>query len=97
MGGRVAYRGKPDPAIYALALKKLGLSDHKRVAVAGDALETDIKGACTAGLPSLWCTGGIHAAALGVSYGVGADPVKATAMAQEAGHIPTAIIPGFIW
>ncbi len=35
------------------------------IAVVGDALETDIKGARAAGLPSVWCTGGIHAAALG--------------------------------
>ena len=97
MGGKVGYRGKPDPAIYNLALEKLGVTDRSRVAVVGDALETDIKGANAAGLSSLWCTGGIHAAPLSTSYGVAADPVKAEALAREAGQMPSAIIPGFIW
>ena len=97
MGGKVGYRGKPDAAIYKLALEKLGVADHARVAVVGDALETDVKGANAAGLASLWCTGGIHAVALGTRYGEPADPAKAEAVAREAGQTPTAIIPGFVW
>ncbi len=96
MGGKVAYRGKPDSAIYELALKQLGV-DRARVAVVGDALETDVKGACSVGLASLWCTGGIHAAALGVKYGEAANATDAEALAREMGNIPTAIIPGFVW
>lgn len=96
LGGKVAYRGKPDPAIYHLAVEQLGLPAN-RIAVAGDALETDVKGANAAGLDSLWCTGGIHAAALGTSYGAPADPGKAYALAKAEGHMPTAIIPGFYW
>jgi HAD superfamily hydrolase (TIGR01459 family) len=97
LGGRVAYRGKPDPAIYELAIKQIGIGDRKRIAVVGDALETDIKGANGAGLPSIWCTGGIHAEALGVKYGQSADPAKATALAKAEGFAPDAIIPGFYW
>lgn len=97
MGGAVAYRGKPDPAIYRQAVKALGVSDLSRVAVAGDALETDVKGANAAGLASIWCTGGIHSTALNCTYGVAADPAKAEALAREFGQIPTATIPGFIW
>lgn len=96
LGGKVAYRGKPDPAIYHLAVEQLGLP-ARRIAVVGDALETDVKGARAAGLDSIWCTGGIHAAALGCSYGTPADPVKAFALAQAEGQMPTAIIPGFYW
>lgn len=96
LGGRVAYRGKPDPAIYHLAVEQLGLPARK-IAVVGDALETDVKGANAAGLDSIWCTGGIHAAALGTSYGAPADPAKATALATAEGQMPTAIIPGFYW
>ncbi|MGE4062753.1 MAG: TIGR01459 family HAD-type hydrolase [Rhodospirillaceae bacterium] len=97
MGGDVALRGKPDPAIYALAVDKLGLADKSRVAVVGDALETDVKGARASGLASIWCTGGIHAEALGVRYGAPADPAKAEALARNEGQMPTYMIPGFIW
>lgn len=96
LGGKVAYRGKPDPAIYHLAVEQLGLPARK-IAVVGDALETDVKGANAAGLDSIWCTGGIHAAALGCSYGVPADPAKAYALAAAESQLPTAIIPGFYW
>ncbi|MBL8644557.1 MAG: TIGR01459 family HAD-type hydrolase, partial [Rhodospirillaceae bacterium] len=97
MGGSVAYRGKPDPAIYRAAAAKLGVADLSKVVVVGDALETDVKGANAAGLNSIWCTGGIHAAALGSAYGVAAEPVRAAALAHKMGHVPTATIPGFIW
>ncbi|MDX2222889.1 MAG: TIGR01459 family HAD-type hydrolase [Rhodospirillaceae bacterium] len=96
MGGSVAWLGKPDPKIYRLAVSMLG-ADPKRIAVVGDALETDVKGAHAAGLDAVWCTGGIHAEALGVSYGVAADPRRAHDLAKDFGHVPAAAIPGFIW
>jgi len=95
MGGKVAYRGKPDRAVYDAAVTKLGRS--LRIAVVGDALETDVKGAAAAKLAAVWCTGGIHAAALGVSYGVAADPAKAASLAASEGYAPDFIIPGFVW
>ncbi len=97
LGGEAVYRGKPDPAVYVLAAQKLGISDMSRIAVVGDALETDIKGAAAAGMPSIWCTGGIHAETLGVKYGQPADPDKAVALAKADGHAPFAIVPGFFW
>jgi HAD superfamily hydrolase (TIGR01459 family) len=96
MGGAVALRGKPDPKIYHLAIETLGL-DPKKVAVVGDALETDVKGARASGLASVWCTGGIHAEALGVTYGAAADPAQAEALARREGQMPTFMIPGFYW
>ena len=96
LGGKVAYRGKPDPAIYHLAVQQLGLPAD-RIAVVGDALETDIKGARAAGLASIWCTGGIYATALNTRYGEPADSVRAYELAHKEGHMPDAIIPGFHW
>jgi HAD superfamily hydrolase (TIGR01459 family) len=96
LGGRVALRGKPDPAVYRLAVTMLGLPAD-RIAVVGDALETDVKGAAAAGLAAIWCTGGIHADTLGASYGKPADPAKAATLARAFGHMPSAIIPGFFW
>lgn len=97
LGGKVALRGKPDPMVYKLAIERLGITDIARVAVVGDALETDVKGARASGLASVWCTGGIHAASLGVSYGVDADPAKAEALARKEGQMPTYAIRGFYW
>lgn len=97
LGGKVALRGKPDREIYKLAIERLGIADTARVAVVGDALETDVKGARASGLSSIWCTGGIHAAALGVSYGVDADPAQAEALARAEGQMPTYMIRGFYW
>ncbi|MBY0509842.1 MAG: TIGR01459 family HAD-type hydrolase [Rhodospirillaceae bacterium] len=96
LGGTVAYRGKPDPAVYELAVKQLGLPKD-RIAVVGDALETDVKGANAAELKAIWCTGGIHAEALGVRYGEAADPKKAAALAEKEGNVPAMSIPGFVW
>jgi HAD superfamily hydrolase (TIGR01459 family) len=97
LGGAVAYRGKPDPAIYRLALRMLGLSDPSRAVVVGDALETDVKGATAAGLSSVWCTGGIHAAELGSHYGSPVDAGRTAALAARYGQTPMASIPGFLW
>ena len=97
MGGAVICRGKPDPVIYKLAAHMLGVTDPRRIAVVGDALETDAKGANAAGFDSIWCTGGIHAAELGCAYSVAADPTKAEALSARFGHTPTATIPGFVW
>lgn len=96
LGGHVVYRGKPDPAVYDLAVKQLGLPKG-RIAVVGDALETDVKGANAAGLKAIWCTGGIHAEALGVRYGEPADAKKAAMLAEKDGNVPAMTIPGFVW
>jgi HAD superfamily hydrolase (TIGR01459 family) len=97
MGGRVAYRGKPDRVVYDASVAQLRARGARRIAVVGDALETDIKGAMAAGLPSIWCTGGIHAAALGTVYGKAADPARAGALAAAEGCRPDYINPGFLW
>lgn len=97
LGGAVVYRGKPDPAVYHLACDRLEIDDRARVAVIGDALETDVAGGEAAGISAIWCTGGIHAEALGVRYGQPADLDRAKRLAQEHQRAPWAIIPGFQW
>lgn len=97
LGGVAAYRGKPDPAVYHLAADRLGIADRDRVAVIGDALETDVAGGNASGIKAIWCTGGIHAEALGVSYGDTADLATAAQLASDQGREPWAIIPGFRW
>lgn len=97
LGGKAVYRGKPDPAVYHLAADRLGVPDLSRVAVIGDALETDVAGANASDLKAIWCTGGIHAEALGVAYGETADLEKASDLAKHQKRDPWAIIPGFLW
>jgi HAD superfamily hydrolase (TIGR01459 family) len=98
VGGPVRYRGKPDPAIYDVCLERLGIADRRRVLAVGDAFHTDVAGAHAAGLDSLFCSGGIHAAEIGTSYGK--IPLLANveaAIRAHGGLRPTAVIGGFVW
>lgn len=97
MGGLVCQRGKPDPAIYAVALERLGVADRTRVAVVGDALHTDIKGANAAGLASVLVTGGIHADELGIRWGETPDPIRLAELVRSNGERPTAAMARFAW
>ena len=90
LGGDVASLGKPDPAIYAMALARLGVPAARVLAI-GDSLHTDIGGAAGAGIDSLWVLGGIHAAALG------GDDARATAEAEALGLAPVAMLDLLAW
>jgi YjjG family noncanonical pyrimidine nucleotidase len=45
---------KPDPAIFAIALERLGSPPKDEVLMIGDSLSSDIRGAANAGLDSCW-------------------------------------------
>jgi HAD superfamily hydrolase (TIGR01459 family) len=89
-GGEVRSLGKPDPAIYAPVLERLGVAPERVLAV-GDSLRTDIAGAKAAGVDACWVLGGIHGAALG------GDVEKARATAHAAGLFPVASLAEFAW
>jgi HAD superfamily hydrolase (TIGR01459 family) len=57
MGGRVVLYGKPHAPIYAEARRRLGAADRRVIAV-GDLIETDIRGAAAASIPSVLVTRG---------------------------------------
>jgi HAD superfamily hydrolase (TIGR01459 family) len=97
LGKTVVYRGKPDPAIYRLAIGRLGLPEGARVAAVGDGLHTDIPGAMAAGLDPIFCTGGLNAGPLGVTHGEKADPAKVEALLADHGLRAKATIPAFVW
>lgn len=98
LGGEVSYRGKPDPAIYALCLELLGVADRQRVAGVGDALHTDVAGAAAAGIDSIFVTSGIHGEELGVTeYGETADLKRVAEVAAAHNQRPTAAIAAFVW
>jgi HAD superfamily hydrolase (TIGR01450 family) len=61
-GLEVERIGKPWPFIYDFALEKAGATERRnRVLMIGDSLETDIRGAQTAGIHSLLVHHGVHA------------------------------------
>jgi HAD superfamily hydrolase (TIGR01459 family) len=92
LGGRVERRGKPDPAIYAEALARLGTAPARTLCI-GDGMPTDIVGAASAGLDSLLVTGGIHAAELGSPP----DPARLRALVERYGARPTAVMEALVW
>jgi HAD superfamily hydrolase (TIGR01459 family) len=85
-GGRVIWRGKPDPAVYAPTLDLLGTARDRTIAF-GDSLRTDIAGAKAAGIASVLVLTGIHVA----------SPQQARRDCAQAMLDPVAILPGFIW
>jgi HAD superfamily hydrolase (TIGR01459 family) len=97
--GPVSWRGKPDPAVYALCLERLGLSDKSRVCTVGDSFHTDMAGAAAAGIDAILCTGGIHGEDLGVTYGHPADPRAVADLSRREGVTPGPVghIPAFRW
>lgn len=97
MGGFVLVRGKPDPAIYLAALERLRHLPPERIAVVGDSMDTDIRGAANAGLDSVLVASGLHAAELLGSADGGIDPVALDRLAASFGLWPTAVIPSFVW
>ncbi len=97
MGGRVAYHGKPYPAVYRHCLDRLGGMPPGRVLAVGDALRTDIAGANAAGIDSLWITGGIHLGELGTPWGAAPDPARAATAIAVTGFRPTAVAPCLAW
>lgn len=98
MGGVVSTLGKPDPAIYDVAVEMLGVP-RGRVLAVGDALHTDIKGANASGIASVFVTQGIHAEELGVRPGSGADPdpARLAELVARHGERPMAAMATFRW
>ena len=99
-GGRVLQAGKPFRPIYerAVALAgqlRGGAPDLRRVLAIGDALRTDIQGACDFGIDALFVTSGIHRGDL---HAAGAlDEAALDRALAEAGVRPVAAIPELVW
>jgi HAD superfamily hydrolase (TIGR01459 family) len=97
LGGDVRSTGKPDPAIYQPVLEQLDLPPAEVLAV-GDSLRTDIAGAVGVDLSACWVLDGIHGAALrSDSDPATFDVARAEAAAREAGVMPVATVPRFVW
>jgi HAD superfamily hydrolase (TIGR01459 family) len=97
MGGRVRWHGKPFPSVYATCFGLLGIAEKGRILAIGDSLRTDIAGANRAGIDSVFVTGGIHAAELGLGVGEQPEMTRLAAAIAASGHRPTAVMAEFRW
>jgi len=96
-GGQVHETGKPDPAVYDLALRTVGVVDRSRVAGIGDSFATDMRGCRSSRIDGILCARGIHAKGLGIEPGQSPSPEAVSKLAAEYDVYPTAVIPAFIW
>jgi HAD superfamily hydrolase (TIGR01459 family) len=100
LGGHALYCGKPHAPIYETALAKAaalrGASPPlKRVLAIGDSVRTDLKGATSYGIDSVFVISGIHAEAHG-----GRDTPDLKALNETftaAGVAPKAVMRGLAW
>ena len=94
-GGEVVYAGKPYLPIYQRALGTIDALAGRPVSkdgvlAIGDGLETDLRGAHAAGLPSVFIASAIHAPG-----GLSADVVRDLFAARP--FAPVAALPALAW
>ncbi len=101
MGGRVVQAGKPYPPIYDRALRLAATLrgselNRARILAIGDSAHTDIKGAQSQGLATLFVTSGVHKKKL---HGENAalDAAALRQFVEGTGIAPTAAIAELIW
>ena len=98
LGGDVYHHGKPHAPIYAESMKRLGLSDLRRVLAVGDALRTDVAGAAAVGMDAVLITStGILAKELGTAPFRDPDPAALAQLCAAAGQHPLAALAAFRW
>jgi HAD superfamily hydrolase (TIGR01459 family) len=97
LGGAVRYHGKPHRPIYTLSFARLGLHGPERALAVGDSLRTDIAGARTVGMDSLFIAGGLMADELGLAPGAAPDPAALDDLFARHGARPTYTASAFRW
>ncbi len=100
MGGKVIQAGKPYAPIYQrayeIAQQIMGKSVAKsRVIGIGDAMRTDVKGACDFGIDALFVTSGIHRDELHPNSAL--DEAALHQFITDAPVMPKAAIPMLVW
>ncbi len=96
LGGAVEYAGKPYLPIYAMTMATLAKLKGREVEKAkvlaiGDGIRTDIKGAATAGIDSVFVASGIHVA------GGHIDETTIATLFSETHARPIAAMPALSW
>lgn len=97
MGGDVRYHGKPHAGIYRTCLGLFDGIPAERILAVGDSVRTDIVGAQSMGVQSVFVVSGIHEAKL-VSAETGAvDQDRLAELYRAEGGTPLAALPTFRW
>ena len=97
-GGEVKWMGKPDKIMYKSAMAMAGVFTDSDCVAVGDSLHHDIKGANSAGIQSVFITGGIHADELGLKeFGEPVDSQKVNALVSKFNALPSFVLPSFSW
>jgi HAD superfamily hydrolase (TIGR01459 family) len=95
LGGRVVYAGKPHLPVYQRAMEMLGavkgrpLSPRAVMAI-GDGVYTDMRGAATAGLPSVFVASPVHVR-------TPLDPVALARLFEDLPQRPIAAMTALSW
>jgi HAD superfamily hydrolase (TIGR01459 family) len=97
LGGAVRYIGKPHAQVYRRCFEVLGISEPRRILAIGDSLITDVAGAAALGMDTVFVTGGLHAAGLGLAPEAPPDPVRLARVYAETGIAPVAAMALFAW
>lgn len=97
MGGKVKQFGKPYNDVFQEAIEWLGFKDKSRIAMIGDNLHTDIKGANAVGLDSYLIAGGILGKKLGITHGQLPEKKTLSAICKQEGITPTGVLPALVW
>lgn len=98
MGGRVLWIGKPYPAVYEAAFKRIGNPPRSRVAAIGDSLLTDMAGAHGAGIAGIFNMIGVHWEELRLDHAPDRhDQVKVERLLNTHPHRPAAALCGLRW
>tara|TARA_R110002096_G_scaffold13829_14_gene48684 strand:- start:209 stop:1090 length:882 start_codon:yes stop_codon:yes gene_type:complete len=94
LGGAVVYHGKPYPSVYHHCFRLTGIASRSRLLAIGDGLRTDIKGANSMDLASLFLSAGIHVDRLGNSP---PSPQAVADLARSIDAHPTFTMPRLRW
>ncbi|MDQ8700012.1 TIGR01459 family HAD-type hydrolase [Hyphomicrobium sp. LHD-15] len=95
LGGRVAYAGKPYLPVYDMALALIEKVKGKavpreKILAIGDGIRTDIEGAATAGIDSVFVASGVHAPS-------GLTSEILTELFPDPAIRPIAAMPSLVW
>lgn len=96
LGGSCVYFGKPHAACFQEGVQRLmkeGVSDPSRIAMIGDSLHHDVRGANSIGLDSILVLGGVHRKDLGHDFGSMAERVDLQALFNDVAQTPTIVAP----
>jgi HAD superfamily hydrolase (TIGR01459 family) len=97
LGGKVQYAGKPHLPVYDMAFEIIAKLkgkpiDRSRVLAIGDGLDTDIKGAANAGVPSVYI-----ASSVSMAPGEALDTASLARLFPDAAVQPIAAMTSLTW